>query len=81
MKQNLNALNDYLFGALEALTNDELKGEDLEREIKRNTAIQKVAQTIIEGGELALKAKRFSAEYGALEDLTIPLIDGGENDY
>lgn len=79
MKTNLNAVNEYLFEALEALTNDELTDEQLDREIKRNTAVQKIAQTIIEGGSLALKAKTLYAEYGEKSILSIPLLDGDKN--
>ena len=76
MKADLNAVNEYLFSSLEALTNDDLTGEELDREIRRNTAVQKIAQTIIEGGELALKAKKFQVEYGSVENLSISLLDG-----
>ncbi len=76
MRTDLNAVNEYLFSSLEALTNDDLTDEELDREIKRNTAVQKIAQTIIEGGELALRAKKFYAEYGEVENLTIPLLEG-----
>ena len=79
MKTNLSAVNEYLFEALEALTNDELTDEQLDREIKRNTAVQKIAQTIIEGGELALKAKKFYSEYGDSNNIAIPLLDGDKN--
>ena len=74
MKSDLNAVNEYLFSSLEALTNDDLKGEDLDREIRRNTAVQKIAQTIIEGGELALKAKKFQLEYSSTGNTSIPLL-------
>lgn len=79
MKTNLNAVNEYLFEALESLTNDDLTDEQLDREIKRNTAVQKIAQTIIEGGVLALKAKTLYAEYGEKSILSIPLLDGDKD--
>lgn len=52
---SLADLNEYLFNALDAITNDDLTPEQLEREIAKSTAITKVAETVIRNGELALK--------------------------
>jgi hypothetical protein len=78
MKTSLNDLNDYLFEALERLTNDDLTDEQLDREIKRNEAIQKTAKTIIENGALALQAKKHLDEYGAGQNVVLPLLTSGE---
>lgn len=78
MKTSLNDLNDYLFEALERLTNDDLTDEQLDREIKRNEAIQKTAKTIIENGALALQAKKHLDEYGAGQNVVLPLLTTGE---
>ena len=78
MKTSLNDLNDYLFEALERLTNDDLTDEELDREIKRNEAIQKTAKTIIENGALALQAKKHLDEYGAGQNVVLPLLTSGE---
>lgn len=78
MKTSLNDLNDYLFEALERLTNDDLTDEELDREIKRNEAIQKTAKTIIENGALALQAKKHLDEYGAGQNIVLPLLTSGE---
>ena len=78
MKTSLNDLNDYLFEALERLTNDDLTDEQLDREIKRNEAIQKTAKTIIENGALALQAKKHLDEYGAGQNVVLPLLATGE---
>lgn len=78
MKTSLNDLNDYLFEALERLTNDDLTDEQLDREIKRNEAIQKTAKTIIENGALALQAKKHLDEYGAGHNVVLPLLTSGE---
>lgn len=78
MKTSLNDLNDYLFEALERLTNDDLTDEELDREIKRNEAIQKTAKTIIENGALALQAKKHLDEYGAGQNVVLPLLTSGD---
>ena len=53
MKNTLNDLNNYLFEAIERLNDDDLSEEQLDKEIKRSEAVQKVAKTIIENGQLA----------------------------
>lgn len=68
MKNDLGALNNYLFEQLERLQDDSLSSEDLEREIVRSNAVISVAETIIHNGELALKAQRHIAEYNGTSD-------------
>lgn len=57
MKNTLADLNNHLFEQLERLNDEELTGEELEREIQRSKSITAVAKTIIENGALALDAK------------------------
>lgn len=64
MKNTLTDLNNYLFEQLERLTDDDLDEESLEKEIKRSKAVTDVAGVIINNGALALKAARYSTEYG-----------------
>lgn len=63
MNNNLTALNNYLFEALERLTDDTLSEEELQREITRADAVTSVAETIIHNGELSLKALKHAEEY------------------
>lgn len=63
MNNNLTALNNYLFEALERLTDDSLSEEEMQREITRSHAVTSVAETIIHNGELSLKALRHAEEY------------------
>lgn len=74
MKNKLSDLNNYLFEAIERLNDDDLSDEQLEKEIKRSEAVQKVAKTIIENGTLALNAKKHMDEYGTGESVEIPLL-------
>lgn len=79
MKNTLTDLNNYLFEQLERLQDDSLDDAGLEREIKRSEAVQKVAKTIIDNGNLALQAKKHLDEYGKGDNVKIPLLGvGGE---
>lgn len=64
MKNTLTDLNNYLFEALERLTDDSLSEEQLQKEITRCSAVTSVAETIIHNGELSLKAMKHVEEYG-----------------
>lgn len=61
---SLADLNEYLFSALDAITNDDLSDEQLQREINKAQAVTKVAETVIRNGELALKTMELVNEYG-----------------
>lgn len=74
MKNTLADLNNYLFESIERLNDDELTDEELEKEIKRSEAVQKVAKTIIDNGTLALNAKKHLDEYGAGQNVELPLL-------
>ena len=74
MKNTLTDLNNYLFEELERLQDDSLSNEELEKEIKRSEAVQKVAKTIIENGNLALQARKHLDEYGNGEIVEMPLL-------
>ena len=64
MENNLAALNNYLFEQIERINDDSLSEEKLNREIKRSDAVNNIAKTIIENGNLALKTMRHMDEYG-----------------
>ena len=74
MKNTLTDLNNYLFESIERLMDDELPDEDLEKEIRRSEAVQKVAKTIIDNGALALQAQKHFDEYGAETTVEMPLL-------
>lgn len=79
MKTTLNDLNEFLFESLERLTNEDLSDEQLDKEIKRNEAIQKTAKTIIENGALALQVKKHLDEYGAGNNVELTLLTNKDN--
>lgn len=74
MKNTISDLNNYLFEAMERLTDDSLSEEQFEKEIKRSEAVQKIATTIIQNGNLALNAKKHFDEYGQSNSIEIPLL-------
>lgn len=73
-KTTLNDLNEYLFQELDRLTNDDLSAEELDKEIKRSDALQKVAKTIIDNVTLALQAKKHLDEYGKGDRVELPML-------
>lgn len=73
-RQSLADLNEYLFAQLDALSNPDLTGEELDKEIDRSKAIQGVAKTIIDGANVALQVQKHMDEYGKDSNIVIPLI-------
>jgi hypothetical protein len=56
VKNRLVDLNNHLFAEIERLGDEDLKGDELTKEIERARAITGVASQIIGTGTLALKA-------------------------
>lgn len=80
MKNKLVDLNDHLFEELERLNDENLKGEALQEERERAKSMASIAQTIINNGELALKAQKHFDEYGKADHIpSILSIGDGEN--
>ena len=62
MKNKLSDLNNHLFEQLERLNDDDLKGDDLTREISRAQAMCTVAGQIISTGRLVLDVAKAADE-------------------
>ena len=58
MKNTLGDLNNHLFAQLERLSDEDLKGEQLQEELNRAKAVNAVAAQIISNGSLVLEAKK-----------------------
>ena len=81
MKNKLSDLNNHLFEELERLNDENLKGEELQEERERAKSMATIAQTIINNGELALKAVKHYEEYGREKSIPdILKIEGGINE-
>ena len=80
VKNTLADLNDHLFEQLERLNDDELTGEKLQEERERAKSMANIAQTIINNGELALKAVKQYDEYGKEKIPDILQIGEGKNE-
>ncbi len=74
MKNTLSDLNNYLFESIERLNDDSLDTEGLAKEIERSKAVQNIAKTIIDNGNLALQMKKHMDEYGQGENVEMPLL-------
>lgn len=79
-KTTVADLSEYLFEALDRLTDDTLTVDQLETEIKRSKAVADLGGKIIEAGTLMLNAKKHMDEYGlnANMDMTVLGIGSGE---
>ena len=81
MKNKLVDLNNHLFEELERLNDENLKGEELQEERERAKSMANIAQTIINNGELALKAQKHFDEYGKTNQIPdILQIGEGKNE-
>lgn len=64
MKNKLTDLNDHLFAQLERLSDEQLKGEQLDQEVKRGAGVVAVADKIIANAKVQLDAARLVSEHG-----------------
>lgn len=78
MKNTLVDLNNHLFEQLERLNDEELNGEELEKEIKRAKAMTCVSSQIISNAALGLDAEKLKVEYGG-RDVHLPAMLENKN--
>jgi hypothetical protein len=72
MKNKLTDLQNHLFEMIETLNNTELKGEELDQEIKRSLAVNELAKTAVANGALMVKCADML--YGIPVSDEVPLI-------
>ena len=73
-QRGLADLNQKLFERIEALENDDLTDEQLEKEIRKTESVTSVAEVIIKNADLALKAQKQFDEYATGRTVDIPLL-------
>lgn len=73
----LGTLNNHLFDELKRLSNNDLKGEELQEEITRAKAINSVATQIIDNGSLVLEARK-AVDDSLRADKELPKMLEGE---
>lgn len=64
MKNKIIDLNNHLFAQLERLGDEDLKPDDLEKEIKRAKAITGVASAIVDSGRVTVDAMKLMERFG-----------------
>lgn len=74
MRNTLADLNNILFEQMERLQDDDLKGENLETELKKTKSIVDVANTVIENASLSLEAQKFLIDMGISTKVNIPML-------
>lgn len=76
MKNRITDLNDHLFMQLERLSDEDVKGEELEAEVARAEAIVKVADKIVDSARLGLQAATLIANHGDRFQKYVPMLAG-----
>lgn len=71
-RNKLLDLNNHLFEQLERLNDEELTGEELDKEIERSKAVTQISRVIVDNARLALDAQEFKAKYSYEEVIEIP---------
>lgn len=76
MKNTLGDLNNHLFAQLERLSDEDLKGEQLQEEIQRAKTITAVSAQIINNGSLVLQAKKIQENSMNAESKIPKILEG-----
>ena len=77
MKNTLGDLNTHLFAQLERLSDEDIKGEELQEEIQRAKSVGDIASKIIANANIVLQAKRMQAYTLGREITEIPkMLEG-----
>ena len=79
MDNNLNTLNNYLFAEIENIQdlNEESSNEEVEKTLRKASAISKIAAQIISNGNLVLRAKELEVTMNGRSDTSFPkMLEG-----
>ena len=67
-RDTLQDLNSYLFMEIERLSDEELTGDELDKELQRAKGITSVAERIIGNANVVMESVKLSLEYGVRRD-------------
>lgn len=70
MRNKLVDLNNHLFLQLERLNDDELEGEELEKELKRSKAITEIGKVVVNNANVLVEAAKL--QYKMTEEPVTP---------
>ena len=76
MRNTLGDLNNHLFDELERLGDEELTGDDLDKEIRRASAIANVSKNIISNANVILQAAKFKENELMKNDEMPKMLEG-----
>ena len=79
MQNNLSSLNNYLFEQIENIQDltEESTNEEVERTLRKASAISKIASQIISNGNLVLRAKELEVTMNGRNDTSFPkMLEG-----
>ena len=79
MRNNLSALNDYLFEQIETIQDlsEDATNEEVEKTLRKAGAISKIAAQIISNGNLVLRAKELEVAMNGRKDTPFPkMLEG-----
>jgi hypothetical protein len=78
-RNKLIDLNDHLFAQIERLTDEDLKGEDLQNEITRSKAVAALSDKVVQNARIILDAQKMLGK-GEFMPNEFPLILKSTND-
>lgn len=76
MRNTLGDLNNHLFAQLERLSDEDIKGEELEEEMKRAKSVAAISKQIISNGQLVLRAQETAKEWEMREEQQPRMLKG-----
>ena len=79
MRNNLSALNNYLFEQIETIQDlsEDATNEEIEKTLRKASAISKIASQIISNGNLVLRAKELEVTMNGRSDTPFPkMLEG-----
>ena len=79
MRNTLGSLNDYLFEQIENIQDltEESSNEEIEKTLRKASAISKIASQIISNGNLVLRAKELEVTMNGRNDTSFPkMLEG-----